>query len=149
MYIYFVDLNITLKLIKMKIVQLIMLVMISISANGQNRELSMFFDNGNIKSRYEYTSTQTYSFKNYYQSGKLMETGSFLDGKLDGTWLTFNEAGFKTAEAFYKEGEKIGEWKIFDELGALRYKITYDSKKIVKASNFDSGGHEIAEMQSK
>ena len=133
----------------MKIVQLIMLVMISISANGQNRELSTFFDNGNIKSRYEYTSTQTYSFSNYYQSGKLMETGSFLDGKLDGTWLTFNEAGFKTAEAFYKEGEKIGEWKIFDELGALRYKITYDSRKIVKASNFDSQGHEIAEIHSK
>ena len=133
----------------MKIVQLIMLVMISISANGQNRELSTFFDNGNIKSRYEYTSAQTYSFTNYYQSGKLMETGSFLDGKLDGTWFTFNDAGFKTAEAFYEKGEKIGEWKIFYELGALRYKITYDSKKIVKASNFDSEGHEIAEMHSK
>ena len=133
----------------MKIVQLIMLVFISISVKGQNRELSTFFDDGNIKSRYEYTSTQTYSFSNYYQSGKLMETGSFLDGKLDGTWLTYNEAGFKTAEAYYKEGEKIGEWKIFDELGALRYKITYDSKKIVKASNFDPKGHEVAEMHSK
>ncbi len=133
----------------MKIMQLIMLALISISANGQNRELSTFFDNGSIKSRYEYTSSQTYSFSYYFQSGKLMETGSFLNGKLNGTWLTFNEAGFKTAEAFYKEGEKIGEWKIFDELGALRYKITYDSKKIVKASNFDSEGHEIAEMQSK
>ncbi len=133
----------------MKIVQLIILAIISISAKGQNRELSTFFDNGNIKSRYEYTSTQTYSFSNYYQSGKLMETGSFLDGKLDGTWLTYNEAGFKNSEAYYKEGEKIGEWKIFDEFGALRYKITYDSKKIVKASNFDSEGHEIAEIHSK
>ncbi len=129
--------------------QLIMLVLISISANGQNRELSTFFDNGNIKSSYEYTSTQTYSFSNYYQSGKLMETGSFLNGKLDGTWFTFNEAGFKTAEAFYNEGEKIGEWKIFDEQGALRYKISYDSKKIVKASNFDTKGHEVAEMHAK
>ncbi len=124
-------------------------VLISVFANGQNRELSTFFDNGNIKSRYEYTSTQTYSFSNYYQSGKLMETGSFMNGKLDGPWFTYNEAGFKTAEAFYKEGEKIGEWKIFDELGALRYKITYDSKKIVKASNFDPKGHEIAEMHAK
>jgi antitoxin component YwqK of YwqJK toxin-antitoxin module len=78
-----------------------------------------------------------------------METGSFLNGKLDGTWFTFNEAGFKTAEAFYKDGEKIGEWKIFDELGALRYKITYDSKKILKASNFDSDGHQVAEMHAK
>ena len=133
----------------MKIVLLSVFVLISVFANGQNRELSTFFDNGNVKSRYEYTTTQTYSFSNYYQSGKLMETGSFLNGKLDGTWNTYNEAGYKTAEAFYKVGEKIGEWKIFDEHGSLRYKITYDSKKILKASNFDSDGHEVAEMHAK
>ena len=133
----------------MRIGLYLVFVLISVFAHGQNRELSTFFDNGNIKSRYEYTSAQTYSFSNYYQSGKLMETGNFLNGKLDGTWNTYNEAGFKTAEAFYKVGEKIGEWKIFDEHGALRYKITYDSKKILKASNFDPDGHQVAEMHAK
>ena len=133
----------------MRIGLFLVFVLISVFAHGQNRELSTFFDNGNIKSRYEYTTAQTYSFSNYYLSGKLMETGNFLNGKLDGEWNTYNEAGFKTAEAFYKVGEKIGEWKIFDEHGALRYKITYDSKKILKASNFDPDGHEIAEMHVK
>jgi len=124
-------------------------VLISVFAHGQNRELSTFFDNGNIKSRYEYINSQTYSFSNFSISGKLMETGGFFNGKKDGTWITYNETGIKTAEAFYKVGEKTGEWRIFDELGNLRYKITHDSNKIIQASNFDSDGHAIAVMQQK
>ena len=130
----------------MRAILFLMFGLISVSVHAQNRELSTFFDNGNVKSRYEYANSQTYSFSNFFISGKLMETGSFYNGKQDGVWATYNEAGIKTAEAFFKMGNKTGEWRIFDDLGILRYKITHDSNKIVHASNFDTDGHEIAEL---
>ena len=130
----------------MRAILFLMFGLISVSVQAQNRELTTFFDNGNVKSRYEYINSQTYSFSNFFISGKIMETGSFFNGKQDGAWATYNEAGIKTAEAFFKLGQKTGEWRIFDEVGNLRYKITHDSNRIVHASNFDSDGHAIAEL---
>ena len=143
------NVNINTNMYSMRFLVFLLFVSVSFSVNAQNKELSTYFDNGNLKSRYEYTNSQTYAFTNFFLSGKVMESGSFVNGKKDGSWITFNETGVKTAEAFYKLGEKTGEWIIFDELGAIRYKITYDSNKILKASNFDPDGHAIAEMHIK
>ena len=128
---------------------ILMFVSISISVTAQSRELSTYFDNGNLKSRYEYANSQNYAFTNFFLSGKVMETGSFVNGKKDGTWITFNESGVKTAEAFYKLGEKTGEWKIFDELGNLKYKVAHDANKLTQANNIDSDRHATADMRSK
>ena len=133
----------------MKKLLIILFVSASVSLMAQNKELTTFFDNGMIKSRYVYTNAQTYTVTNYFQSGKAMETGSFLNGKMDGYWVTYNELGMKTAEAFYKGGDKTGDWKVFDETGSLRYRIIYDANKIVSATNFDSAGRSVAETHAR
>ncbi|MFM2285279.1 MAG: hypothetical protein RLZZ543_776 [Bacteroidota bacterium] len=130
----------------MKKLLVLLFVCASISLMAQNKELTTFYDNGTIKSKYVYEDSQTYIVSNYSALGNLIEVGHFENGKMDGSWTSYNEQGIKTAEAFYSNGVKTGDWKIFDEVGALRYLITYDSNKIVNAKNFDSAGNSVAEL---
>jgi antitoxin component YwqK of YwqJK toxin-antitoxin module len=47
----------------------------------------------------------------YHNNGEVSQTGSYTaDGKLQGQWLSFNEAGDKTITAYYQEGKKVGKW---------------------------------------
>jgi antitoxin component YwqK of YwqJK toxin-antitoxin module len=61
----------------------------------------------------------------YFSSGKVMEIRTYLSGKKHGTWMTYNEAGIKTAEAAFSEGKKDGHWYIWDDNGVLRYDMFY------------------------
>lgn len=114
---------------------------------AQVKEVHTYFDNGMIKSTYRYNNTRNYEVFNFYPSGKLMESGRFAGGKMDGAWISYAENGIRTGEAFYKNGEKSGEWKIYDESGMIRYKINYDANRIVSAVNFDANGNSIAETR--
>lgn len=143
------NVNINTRMYTMRVLVFLLLASISVSVNAQSRELSTYYDNGNLKSRYEYSNSQTYAFTNFFPSEKVMESGSFVNGKKDGLWITFDETGVKTAEALYKLGEKTGEWRIFDKLGKLTYKITNQSNRIIQAVNFDPDGHSIAEIHPK
>jgi hypothetical protein len=102
----------------MRNVVLFFLVTISFELSAQ-RELKTFFDNGTVKSSYKYTDLNNYDVSNFYTSGKLMETGSFVNGKMNGLWTSYSENGVKSGEAFYSNGIKSGEWKIYDEVGSL------------------------------
>lgn len=47
----------------------------------------------------------------YYDNGNVSQTGHYTaDGKLDGKWMTFDEAGNKTVVAYYEAGKKVGKW---------------------------------------
>jgi len=47
----------------------------------------------------------------YHDNGVVSQTGSYtLDGKLQGTWLSFNTAGEKIVSANYDNGKKVGKW---------------------------------------
>jgi antitoxin component YwqK of YwqJK toxin-antitoxin module len=131
----------------MKNVVLFFLVAISFELSAQ-RELKTFFDNGTTKSSYKYTDLNNYDVSNFYITGKLMETGSFVNGKMNGLWTSYSENGVKSGEAFYLNGIKSGEWKIYDEVGSLKYKITYADNHIVSALNFDTAGKTVAETKT-
>jgi len=133
----------------MKNLLLIVLVFVSVSVVAQQKELRTFFDNGTVKSVYIYSSSENYGVTNYFTNGKVMETGQFVNGKMDGVWTSFNEQAVQTGEATYSEGVKIGDWKIFDASGAIRYKITYANNRIVTATNFDQAGKLVAESHSR
>lgn len=84
------------------------------------------FSNGNIR--------MTMELKNgvadgqtliYNESGKLLESRSYLEGKFSGTWISFNAEGIKVAEAHYLNNLKDGKWLIWDESGKLRYEMEY------------------------
>ncbi len=47
----------------------------------------------------------------YHDNGVVSQMGSYtLDGKLQGTWLSFNTAGEKIVSAKYDNGNKVGKW---------------------------------------
>ncbi|MCG8183052.1 toxin-antitoxin system YwqK family antitoxin [Tenacibaculum piscium] len=46
----------------------------------------------------------------FYKDGKVKEQGFFKYKKLQGTWISFDTKGNKTAIAHYKEGKKSGKW---------------------------------------
>ncbi len=121
----------------------------SVALLAQNKEINTFYDNGAIKSTYHYSDASNYEVINYYISGKIMESGRFINGKMDGTWISYNESGLKSGEALYVRGEKSGDWKMYDETGSLRYKISYANNRIVNAVNFDALGRSIAESKSR
>lgn len=112
----------------------LLFVGMAINLSAQTKELKSFYDNGIVKSVYRYSSTQDYEFTNYYPSGKVMESGRFVNGKMDGLWTSWSESGIKTAESRYTNGERNGEWRVYDESGALRYKVVYDANKIVSTT---------------
>jgi antitoxin component YwqK of YwqJK toxin-antitoxin module len=63
----------------------------------------------------------------YYPSGTIKEIRSYREGKKNGIWSTWNEAGKKTAEASFKNGRKDGFWYVWDDQGIKRYEMFYEN----------------------
>jgi antitoxin component YwqK of YwqJK toxin-antitoxin module len=72
----------------------------------------------------------------YFDNGKVKEVGFFLNNKLHGEWITFNEEGKKTAVANYENGKKTGKWYVLAN-GTVK-ELIYDSNKLVNVRNIDS-----------
>ena len=53
----------------------------------------------------------------FYKDGKIKEQGFFKDKKLEGTWVTFDNKGNKTAIAHYESGKKVGKWFMWHQDG--------------------------------
>jgi antitoxin component YwqK of YwqJK toxin-antitoxin module len=77
----------------------------------------------------------------YYASGKLMESGQFLNGQKNQKWERYNENGQVSAIAFYNFGKKDGNWVVFDDKGNKRYEMSYtDGKKSGVWLSYDASG---------
>ena len=46
----------------------------------------------------------------FYENGQVQQEGFFVNGKLEGYWVAYNEDGSKKSSGFYKEGVKVGKW---------------------------------------
>ncbi|MCU4187731.1 membrane-binding protein [Flavobacterium sp. HXWNR29] len=46
----------------------------------------------------------------YYENGQVKQEGYYLDGKLHGKWVAFNEDGTKQSMGEYNKGAKSGKW---------------------------------------
>lgn len=81
----------------------------------------------------------------YYESGKIMETGSFIAGMRNGIWARLDENGCKIGEGQYFNGQKHGKWVIWDENGNKRFELTYvHGEKSSTWYNWDENGTVIA-----
>jgi antitoxin component YwqK of YwqJK toxin-antitoxin module len=77
----------------------------------------------------------------YFASGKLMETGSFVNGKKDQKWTRYTENGSISAVAFYSLGKKTGTWLVFDDKNNKRFEMNYDNgEKIGVWTSWDENG---------
>ncbi len=74
----------------------------------------------------------------YYDSGQISQKGTFnLDGKLQGKWASFNEAGQKTSMGFYEEGLRTGKWLFWDQDKTLR-EVEFDNNVIASVTNTEN-----------
>mgnify|MGYP003617241329 CR=1 FL=1 len=51
----------------------------------------------------------------YYDNGQVKQEGYYLDGKLHGKWVAFNEDGTKQSIGEYNKGAKSGKWFFWSE----------------------------------
>jgi antitoxin component YwqK of YwqJK toxin-antitoxin module len=97
---------------------------------------------GNIKSEINIKDgVVTGDASYFYASGKLMETGMFIEGKKDNKWTHYNENGTVSAVGFYKLGKKTGTWLVYDDAGKKRFEMNYsDGEKTGVWTNWDENG---------
>lgn len=85
-----------------------------------------YFDSGKKKSVIEIVAGRANGKAIYfYETGAIMEKGSFVNNEKDGEWLRWDEAGQKIAEAVYANGKKDGTWYVWDSNGIKRYEMFY------------------------
>lgn len=46
----------------------------------------------------------------FYDNGQVKQQGYYLDGKLHGKWVAYNEDGTKQTMGEYEKGAKTGKW---------------------------------------
>jgi antitoxin component YwqK of YwqJK toxin-antitoxin module len=49
----------------------------------------------------------------FYDNGAVQQVGHFLDGKLEGKWISFDQTGAILSEAQYSYGMKTGKWILY------------------------------------
>ena len=65
----------------------------------------------------------------YYDNGKVQQEGFFVDGKLDGKWISYDVNGNVVTIAEYTQGQKSGKWQYFDNAIAVR-EVDYSNNQI-------------------
>lgn len=107
----------------MKKILLISMMMVSAIVFSQDKTESESLDND---------VTATY----YYTNGSVKKVGDLVDGKLDGKWISYSEAGNVTAIAYYKDGKKHGKWQYFEGPNVTKV-VEYKNNKIVQVVTID------------
>ena len=63
------------------------------------------------------------------------QEGSFMNGKLQGTWVSFDQNGEKSAEGIYDKGVKVGTWYFWK--GDKLSEVTYSNNQIKKVVSYN------------
>jgi antitoxin component YwqK of YwqJK toxin-antitoxin module len=129
----------------MKYILSLVCLIVTLGLNAQSKILKTYHENGKLKTVYTYQDASNYTVENFYDNGNLMETGRFVNAKMDGIWLNFAESGIRAGEAIYVDGVKSGNWKVYDQVGNLKYEITYANNRKVNTVSFDANGQNLAE----
>lgn len=70
----------------------------------------------------------------FYENGQVQQVGFFKNGKLDGTWVSYNEDGAKTASGEYENGIKTGKWFIWNDTSLTE--VDYSNNMIASIRNW-------------
>mgnify|MGYP001814608597 CR=1 FL=1 len=74
----------------------------------------------------------------YYADGSIQQVGTFnTDGKLHGTWTSFDNNGKKLAVGNYNNGKKVGKWLFW--VDGIVNEVSYVNSKISKIEDTDTG----------
>tara|TARA_Y100000589_G_scaffold49481_1_gene41218 strand:- start:465 stop:956 length:492 start_codon:yes stop_codon:yes gene_type:complete len=71
-------------------------------------------------------TTYVFAEETYWANGNVRSIGSFKDGDKEGEWKYYNENGELAAIGLYEDGDKEGEWKYYHKNGELAEIGLYD-----------------------
>ncbi|MCQ0110314.1 toxin-antitoxin system YwqK family antitoxin [Zhouia amylolytica] len=72
----------------------------------------------------------------FHGNGEVAQTGFYLDGKLQGEWVSYDKEGKKTAIANYDQGKKAGKWFFWSD-GKLS-EVDYTDNRIANVTTWSS-----------
>lgn len=113
----------------MKNLMIVVILMFSVSAFSQEQKIDYKkIDNDIVQATYYFADNST-----------IVEREGFFnkEGKLHGTWVSYDEQGNKTTIANYKNGKKDGVWTYFknDKINVVTYKenkiVNVDTKEVI------------------
>lgn len=70
----------------------------------------------------------------YFENGKVQQEGFFKNGKLEGTWTSFDENGNKMSVATYTNGEKTGKWLFWN--GNKLNEVEYSNSRVASVKTW-------------
>lgn len=76
----------------------------------------------------------------FFENGNIQQQGYFVNGKLEGVWVAFDEQGNKTSMGEYTNGIKTGKWFFWTQenegLVSNLYEVDYSLNKIADIKNW-------------
>ena len=74
----------------------------------------------------------------FFENGQVQQEGYFVDGKLDGIWISYNEAGDKIASGEYLAGVKTGKWFFWSQNNDKKSlcEVDFSNNQISKVKNW-------------
>lgn len=73
----------------------------------------------------------------FYENGQVAQKGSYMNGKLHGSWVAYNQNGEKTALGFYENGKKVGKWFFWTSKGLNE--VDYQDFRIASVTKWTQG----------
>lgn len=67
-------------------------------------------------------------------NGRLLERGTYWEGKKDGYWYSYHPNGKISATAQFSNNKRVGTWKFYSEEGNLVGEVKYKDNKRVSAA---------------
>jgi antitoxin component YwqK of YwqJK toxin-antitoxin module len=74
----------------------------------------------------------------FFENGQVQQEGYFVDGKLDGIWVSYNEDGDKIASGEYVAGVKTGKWFFWSQNADKKSlcEVDFSQNQISKVKNW-------------
>ena len=113
----------------MKILSLILVLAVSFGSEAQNTTTP------DVKSIFE-REGERIRVTHFHENGQVRETGYFLGTVPDGKWETYDETGNKTAELNYRNGNRHGEFRVWDSFTDSYTEVKYRDGAILAADRY-------------
>ena len=70
----------------------------------------------------------------YFDNGQIQQQGYFKEGKLDGSWVAFDEKGNKKSIGEYTKGEKTGKWFFWSDKALSE--VDYSNSRVASVKSW-------------
>lgn len=111
---------------------------------SQDVNSTKYNDEGTLLISYSGEDDGNYRFIKYYENGNTASIGQYKNGEKHGVWKSWNEDGKVAAVAHYKNGNKTGKWIINDAIEHTTFEINFNDNHVLHALKKDNHGHIIA-----